>query len=408
MSTALPIMFLSKRSWRHGASSEIPLVKIGFLFNHDAAHQVTHSVGIMLAYAAEHPTDEVIALVSPPLKAPVQGWIGGASVTWCDFLPGPYARTLAPLLDRVAPFSRRAALSANLELIAGLDALVATERTCLWAKRKLGARAPAFIYIPHGAGDRGVTYHPDLAQFDLLLVPGSKWVEAAKREHLVHAGNEVAIIGYPKFDLLAENTAVQSYFANKKPVFVYNPHFDPYLSSWYDCGPALIDWFADHADYNLIVAPHVMLFRKKFHWSLEYRTGRTRPDIPPSARAPNILVDVDSARLFDMSYMRSADAYIGDASSQIYEFMSDPRPAFFIDSRRTAWAGDPRYLHWRAGPVGTSMDALTAMLPDYLAIGEKFAPAQHALFAETFDPSPIPAARRGAQAIAAYMAKHQC
>jgi hypothetical protein len=383
-------------------------VKIGFLFNHDAAHQVTHSVGIMLAYAAENPEDDVLALVSPSLKAPVKRWVGDAAVGWRDFLPGPVAKAVAPLLDRIAPFSRKAALSANLELIAGLDALIATERTCLWAKRKLGGRAPAFIYIPHGAGDRGVTYHPELAQFDLLLVPGRKWVEAAKREHLVHAGNEIAIIGYPKFDLLSETAPVRSFFVNRKPVFVYNPHFDPYLSSWYDHGPALVDWFADHPEYNLIVAPHVMLFAKKFHWSLEYRTGRSRPDIPRSASAPNILVDVESPHLFDMSYMRSADAYIGDASSQIYEFMSNPRPAFFIDGCQTAWAGDPRYLHWRAGPVATSLDELTALLPGYEAVGEKFEPAQRALFAETFDPSPIPASERGARAIAAFMAKRQC
>lgn len=398
----------SRRSWRHGVSRENSPVKIGFLFNHDAAHQVTHSVGIMLAYAATHQEDEVLALVSPPLQAAVRKWVSDASVTWCDFLPGPSARTLAPLLDRIVPFSRRAALSANLESIAGLDALVTTERTCLWAKRKLGTRAPAFIYIPHGAGDRGVTYHPELAQFDLLMVPGRKWVEAAEREHLVHAGNAIAIIGYPKFDLLAETTPVQSFFANDKPVFVYNPHFDPYLSSWYDYGPALIDWFAEHPEYNLIVAPHVMLFRKKFHWSIEYRTGRFRPDIPASAGAANILVDVDSPRLFDMSYMRSADAYIGDASSQIYEYMSSPRPAFFIDSQRTAWTDDPRYLHWHAGPVATSVDALMEMLPEYRAIGEKFEPAQRGLFVDTFDPSPIPASERGAMAIAALMARRQC
>jgi hypothetical protein len=383
-------------------------VRIGFLFNHDAAHQVAHSIGIMIAYAKCNPGHTVIALVSPALMSIVRKRTNSARVELVTFGAGPVARAMGPIFDRIAPFSRRAALSANLELIAGLDALVATERTCLWAKRKLGARAPAFIYIPHGAGDRGVTYHPDLAQFDLLLVPGRKWVEAASREHLVHAGNAIEIIGYPKFDFLAENSPSRSVFANKKPVFVYNPHFDPYLSSWYDFGPKLIDWFAGHPEFNLIVAPHVMLFRKKFHWSLEYRTGRFRPEIPSSASASNILVDVDSLRLFDMSYMRASDAYIGDASSQIYEFMNNPRPAFFIDARHTAWSGDPRYHHWQAGPVAMSLNELTARLPDYQAVGAEFEPAQRALFAETFDPSPIPASERGAAAIAAFMAQRRC
>jgi hypothetical protein len=377
-------------------------VRIGFLFNHDAAHQVAHSAGIMLGYAAKNPAHTVVALVSPALRLTLAELAGTARVEWVDFRPGRIARAVAPLFDRVAPFSRKAALSANLELIAGLDALVSTERTCLWAKRKLGKRAPVFIYFPHGAGDRGVTYHPELAQFDLLLVPGQKYVTEATAHHLVHSGNAIEIIGYPKFDVVGGKPSRPRFFDNDNPVFVYNPHFDPYLSSWYDFGPALIDWFAAHPDFNLIVAPHVMLFRKRFHWSLEYRTGRFRPEIPKSATAPNILIDVESPRLFDMSYMNAADAYIGDASSQIYEFMSTPRPAFFIDRHRV-----PLH-HWLAGPVVKSIDELAPLLADHVSLGERYRPAQQALFAETFDPSPIPASERGADAIARYMATRAC
>jgi hypothetical protein len=395
------IMPWPSRFWRHGYPCEEEPMKIGFLFNHDAAHQVAHSVGIMIAYARAYPSDTVRALVSPALRDAVKKLAGEVPVEWIDLRPGRMARMLAPLFDRVAPFSRRATLSANLQLIAGLDALVATERTCLWAKRKLGSRAPAFIYVPHGAGDREVTYHPELAQFDLLLVPGQKWVAAGLAAHLVHPGNAVEIIGYPKFDAVG-NAPRPRFFDNDKPIFVYNPHFDPWLSSWYDFGPQIIDWFAARPEFNLVVAPHVMLFRKRFHWSLEYRTGRFRPDIPASAKAPNIMVDVDSPRLFDMSYMRGADVYIGDVSSQIYEFMSDPRPAFFIDRR-----GVP-VRHWQAGPVVRSLDELTELLPQYKAVGKQFAGAQAMLFEDTFNPSPIPAGERGAAAIAKFMAKHEC
>jgi hypothetical protein len=377
-------------------------VRIGFLFNHDAAHQVAHSVGIMTAYAKANPGDQVLALVSPALHDTVRKLAGDAPVSWVDFRAGPIARRVAVFFDRIAPFSRKAALANNLASIAGLDALMSTERTCLWAKRKLGEQAPKFIYGPHGAGDRNVAYHPDLAQFDLLLVPGQDWVAAARNAGVVHAGNTVETIGYPKFDVLADVPTPPRFFNNDNPVFVYNPHFDPHLSSWYDFGPSLIDWFAAHAEFNLIVAPHVMLFRKRFHWSLEYRTGRFRPDVPASAQAPNILVDVDSPRLFDMSYMRGSDAYIGDASSQIYEFMSKPRAAFIIDPH-----GEP-LRHKQAGPVAKSLGELVAILPDYRAIAAQFGAAQRCLFTETFDPSPVPAGQRGADAIAKFMAARAC
>jgi hypothetical protein len=64
-----------------------------------------------------------------------------------------------------------------------------------------------------------------------------------------------------------------------------------------------------------------MLFKKKLHVSLEYRTARLRPDLAPRwHEAANILIDTGSTRLVDMTYTLSADGYIGDVSSQIYEF----------------------------------------------------------------------------------------
>lgn len=38
----------------------------------------------------------------------------------------------------------------------------------------------------------------------------------------------------------------------------------------------------------------MVLFRKRLHWSLEYRTAKLRPDIADRFRAAdNILIDVD-------------------------------------------------------------------------------------------------------------------
>lgn len=260
---------------------------------------------------------------------------------------------------------------------------------------------PLFAKVPHGAGDRSVAYHPDYKRFDRSFVAGQKVVEqlvahGVEREKLV-------IIGYPKFETV-DLEARPDFFGNGRPTFVYNPHFDPHLSSWYDAGPELLRWFASEQgqQFNMIFAPHVMLFRKALHVSPEYKTARQRPDVPEEAlNAPNIRIDLDGPNLFDMSYTLGADGYIGDVSSQIYEFLARPRPAFFLDCREDARDEDDEWhLFWDAGPVVKSVDQLTALLPSYAAIGEEYRARQQEIFEYTIDLGDRPASERAADAIA--------
>ena len=259
---------------------------------------------------------------------------------------------------------------------------------------------PLFAKVPHGAGDRSVSYHPDYRRFDRSFVAGQKVVDqlvahGVEREKLV-------IIGYPKFENI-DFSARPRLFDNDRPTIVYNPHFDPNLSSWYDHGPDVLRWFASDQGqaFNLIFAPHVMLFRKELHVSPEYRIARRRADIPAEAlHASNILIDTDSPRLFDMTYTRAADAYLGDASSQIYEFLANPGPAFFFDARKDVRAEDDAlHLFWECGPVVRSMEALAALLSDMNAIGERYRERQEELFAYTIDMGDHPASERAADAI---------
>jgi CDP-glycerol glycerophosphotransferase (TagB/SpsB family) len=195
----------------------------------------------------------------------------------------------------------------------------------------------------------------------------------------------------------------EKFFDNDRPTFLYNPHFDPYLSSWYDQGAAILEWFYQRPDeYNLIFAPHVMLFVKKVHISMEYKVTRTRPDVDAKyLAAPNIRVDVGSPRLFDMSYTFSADAYIGDVSSQVYEFLYRPRPCIFVDVHSGNDPHDPpAYDFWRNGPVVKSAAELGEILPDFENIGASYHDIQLDRMAYTADNTdPRPASVRGALAI---------
>ncbi len=382
--------------------------EILFLFNHDAPHQVAHIAGVARSVSDLDTCARVTcACATPRIRTAVEAIVGAdaaARFAWFDFsLPSWQERALA-LPNRIAPVRRLRRLHHHAARLNAASVVVSAERTCLNV-RDPSARA-RFVYIPHGAGDRSVAYHPGKGGFDAILVAGGKTArEMAQRG--VAPRERLHVIGYPKFDTV-DLSQRPKLFANDRPVFVYNPHFDPLLSSWYDEGPALLDWFASAAGqgYNLVFAPHIMLFRKKLHVSLEYRTGRLRPDIEERWRAaPNILIDTDGPRLVDMTYTLGADAYIGDVSSQIYEFLARPRAAYFLDTfSRDPRSREDRYPAWQAGPVAQGAADLTSLLPGWREDAARYRAVQERLFADTMSYDPARTASQRAARVVLAMA----
>lgn len=385
-----------------------------FLFNHEAPHQVAHSAGIAGALAVSEPARRVVAATgSAQIRTEVEKLLPAEQVRaleWLDLsLPNWLHKMLLPI-NRLMPVRRLARLYWHRKVLRQAAAIVSTERTCLTLKRHWrNGMSPRFILIPHGAGDRNVTVHPAYKDFDLFLLSGQKVVDQFVGAGLART-ESCAIIGYAKFDIL-RGRQPEKFFDNDRPTFLYNPHFDPYLSSWYDQGTAILEWFYQRPDeYNLIFAPHVMLFFKKVHISMEYKVTKTRPDVDGKyLAAPNIRIDTDSPRLFDMSYTFSADAYIGDVSSQVYEFLYRPRPCFFVDVHSGVGPnGPPAYDFWRNGPVVKSAKELTEIIPDFEKIGHHYQATQVDRMAYTADQSdPRPASVRGALAIHAALAGGQ-
>ena len=381
--------------------------RVIFLFNHDAAHQVAHLAGIAAATARLHPVlDCVVAYATPALRSRIEALISeqdAALFTWRELSLPLWAQAFSALFDNLFPASRLLRLRVFTKMFAEADMVVSTERTCLSVKTRLTeAQTPIFVRVPHGSGDRSVTFHPDHRKFDLSLVAGQKLADQLIKNGV--SGDRIQIVGYSKFEQF-ELAARPKFFSNDRPTFVYNPHFDPHLSSWYDAGPDLLRWFASAQgqQFNLIFAPHVMLFRKAFHISPEYKVSRRRPSIPDEAKAAdNILIDTDGPRLFDMSYMLGAEAYIGDASSQLYEFLVRPRPVYLLDPNSALQDEGADALPFLAtGPAFTDVGDLLLRLSDWKAIGTAYRKTQEQLFAYTFDTAQKPATERAADAISA-------
>jgi CDP-glycerol glycerophosphotransferase (TagB/SpsB family) len=117
-------------------------------------------------------------------------------------------------------------------------------------------------------------------------------------------------------------------------------------------------------------------------------------------RSPNIHIDLGSRASTDMSYTQAADIYLGDVSSQVYEFLHLPRPCLFLNSHDLDWRGNPNFEHWRAGPVidhpkqlaDGLEQAITSHPFEYLAM-------QQAMRAYSFDLSEVPSSQRAADAL---------
>ncbi len=232
------------------------------------------------------------------------------------------------------------------------DALVAAERTSTLLCRMPG-RQPLTIHIPHGAGDRAQGFDKRIAMFDYVIVAGEKDKQRMMSLKLVDDDN-CFVSGYVKLSALRRLRARQSsnLFTNDRPTICYNPHFDEALSSWSGFGRQIIESIAFDGRYNLIVAPHVRLFAGS---SAEEKARWTALAI-----SDRIIIDPGSDRSMDMTYTMAADIYLGDVSSQVYEFIAEPRPCVFINGHQAEWRNSPDYYMWHFGDV---IDDISQLLP---------------------------------------------
>src|SRR5207253_4220062 len=230
-----------------------------------------------------------------------------------------FSRGAVKLLDRCLPAAKLTIYRDHLAFFSSLDALVVAEKTSAILKTRYRISTLKLIHTRHGAGDRAIGFDRASSRFDQVLVSGPKIRDRLIRDAKV-APERLSMIGYPKFDLVPAISPRLPFQANGRPTVLYNPHVSPHLSSWYRDGRAVLDFFVEHTEYNLIFAPHVMLFERPFALSID----KMRIDRPGTLdekywAAANIHIDLGSRASTDMTYTSAADLYLGDVSSQVYE-----------------------------------------------------------------------------------------
>lgn len=381
--------------------------RICFLFNHDQTHQLAHSLPIALALAARGQHKIVLAFAREAIRAEIVRLAHPALLAKVELvhlgLKSGASQALAGVLERVVPASKLLLYRDNLDFFRSFDAVVVSEKTSLLLKSRYDLTDLKLIHTRHGAGDRAIGFNRSSAGFDLVLVAGPKI-----RDRLIaDAGlrpDQLAMVGYAKFDLCARNRFQDNFPAPERPTVIYNPHPSPKLSSWFKDGAQVLEAFRQQDRYNLIFAPHVMLFERKWVVTIDPPSiARVRAPGAEFDREKRIHIDIASSASSDMSYTNRADIYLGDVSSQVYEFLRTPRPCLFLNSHGVAWQGDPDYLHWQAGPVLDTPESLLDAIDAAIASHPRYAPVQQALSDATFSLSDRPSAERAADAITAFL-----
>lgn len=335
-------------------------------------HQALHIAPVAAALAARAgvevsgyvPSAEdaaALALLMQRLDAPPLKIIVMTVPTWLIRLPG---------FKRVSKVSRLLLWSREIRRH---DAVLTAERSSTLLKR-LPGRTPPMIHIPHGAGDRAKGFEPRLALFDHIIVAGPK-----DRRRMVAQGlvtpERCSVSGAIKVAAcrrMQRNSA--PLFDNDRPVILYNPHFDHSLGSWPKFANALIDAVVAGDRYNLIVAPHIRMFEAASNEARDVWRRRTV--------AGRVIVDLDSERLNDMSYTSAADIYLGDVSSQVYEFLTVAKPCIFIDAHGAPWKDNPDYAMWQFGAVCADMAQIIDALDHAKDTHSAYAEIQHAMVAD--------------------------
>ncbi|MBU1377317.1 MAG: glycerophosphotransferase [Alphaproteobacteria bacterium] len=350
-------------------------------------HQALHSLPIAAALSRRGDYEVHVAAPGATLARAktLMAALGGRGVVFHNLWTSSFLRENPP---------KALMLAAAATWLTDFAAVVAPERTSLMLKR-FGVTRPLFIHSDHGAGDRAVGYEPRIRRFDGVLLAGAKQEARMLRAGLIIPGR-YAIVGYPKFEAAAASRqAGPPLFRNPRPTVLYNPHFRADLSSWPAFGATVLEGFAAQDRYNLIFAPHVRMAAERAE---ELKAVAAR-----YAGAANIHVDLGGPRCCDMTYTDMADAYLGDVSSQVYEFIRAPRPCLFLNASGVDRAGDENYAHWALGPVATTAEGITAAVDRARASHGDYRRVQAAAFRETFDLGERPCSERAADAVEAMM-----
>lgn len=260
-----------------------------------------------------------------------------------------------PMLLRLAPRLR------------GTSVVVCAEQTSLWIPRLLPWSRTRFVKTSHGVGSMSARDDKRRKAAFHTLVPSEQ-----ERETYLARGmrpDRIVATGYVK-SAFRQRKPKGDLFATPRPVVLFTPHWQPHRSSWPRWGAAVARMLARQREFNVILAPHQRLVEQA-------------PDLlkvfEDLGGLEHVHADTDSFAMVDGSYTAAADIYLGDTSSQLIEFLTEPRPAVFLNPIVRDWKSDPAFAMWRSGEVVTDVEEMMPALRRAHALHPGYKEVQQAI-----------------------------
>ncbi len=281
---------------------------------------------------------------------------------------------------------RNPPLPSKLRLLLGMvphvmraPVVVSVEQTTLWIPTVLPLRT-RFINVMHGSGT--MNSRDSIRRKAAWRMPVPSVSEQQEFLRRGFAADKVPVVGSVKATF-RNSTRRALAFPERRPVVMYNPHWQRHRSSWWDWGRQIVRHLVEQDRYNVILAPHQRLAEG------DAELARILAD---AARHPHVHSDLDSFAMVDGSYPAAADIYLGDTSSQVIEFMARPRPCVFLNNGGIDWRHSAGHVMWEAGEVVEALDGLEAALSRAASVHGEFVSAQQRLVHEWLgDPTGAPA-----------------
>lgn len=223
-------------------------------------------------------------------------------------------------------------------------AIISTSHLIPKLAKKYRVLRPINFYLYHGVGTRAYSFEKSQGSFDYLLIPGKYY-----KNRLINEGvceeKQLSIVGHPKFDwLYNKKLKSEKLFNNNNPTFYYNPHWELKLTSFIKWQNIILDFFIKNNQYNLIFAPHPLIKHNSINSGYNLSINKNKEK--------NIIIDYESERLLDGTYLKNSDVYIGDVSSMIaYWIKIKERPCIFINAHNIDWKNNESYTMWNYGSV---------------------------------------------------------
>lgn len=370
--------------------------KIAFIFL-DEIHHLYHFVTVAAELAKEQDVHLLThPAVSPLLFSSLENIEGGEKVQVEKLKTSPFRAVTDKFKGKDLP-RKGFWLKKNMKYLLSFDAVIFTDYFHHYLLKSRTTNTPKLIKFPHGAPGRAYIFNKDQLDFDFQLLSGKFQLEEYGKRYLL--GRNPVVVGYPKIDAVKKK-AKNAIFDNAKLTVLYNPHFDSKFSSWQQAGLEILEYFYEHPDYNLIFAPHLHLFQKE-------KGGERRNAIPEKFfESENIHIDLGSEASVDMTYVFNSDVYLGDVSSQVFEFIIEPRPCIFLNPQQLEYENDIAFRFWKAGPVIGSANELEKILKNISTEFENYKGIQQQMNEENFySESGSTASERAARAITEFLKK---